>query len=199
MASEKKPKKDKKNDLARDAMKIAKKLAAKNQLQLQEILTDTQKRAAKLLGEGFTIEEVSKKCSVTEHTINSWMEKPSFLVVLNETTKKVGFSDKDFRIRFAKRMMSEISQKMIEKIDTLDEMGFEKLQRLFLEMSASIQRDTEEKVLNVGGDLSVLIVNHFKSKGHEAESLEDVFNKDSQKFPTFDTIDAEFEELKEDD
>lgn len=199
MASEKKPKKDKKNDLARDAMKIAKKLAAKNQLQLQEILTDTQKRAAKLLGEGFTIEEVSKKCSVTEHTINSWMEKPSFLVVLNETTKKVGFSDKDFRIRFAKRMMSEISQKMIEKIDTLDEMGFEKLQRLFLEMSASIQKDTEEKVLNVGGDLSVLIVNHFKSKGHEAESLEDVFNKDSQKFPTFDTIDAEFEELKEDD
>jgi hypothetical protein len=199
MASEKKPKKDKKNDLARDAMKIAKKLAAKNQLQLQEILTDTQKRAAKLLGEGFTIEEVSKKCSVTEHTINSWMEKPSFLVVLNETTKKVGFSDKDFRIRFAKRMMSEISQKMIEKIDTLDEMGFEKLQRLFLEMSASIQKDTEEKVLSVGGDLSVLIVNHFKSKGHEAESLEDVFNKDSQKFPTFDTIDAEFEELKEDD
>jgi hypothetical protein len=66
-------------------------------------------------------------------------------------------------------------------------------------MSASIQKDTEEKVLSVGGDLSVLIVNHFKSKGHEAESLEDVFNKDSQKFPTFDTIDAEFEELKEDD
>lgn len=199
MAGDKKPKKDKKNDLAKDAMKIAQKLAAKNQLELREILTENQKRAAGLIGEGYSLKEVAQMCSTTEHALTTWMEKPSFLLIVNETTKKQGFSDKDFRIRYTKRMMQEISNRMIDKIGELDEMGFEKLQKLFMDLQASMVRDTEEKVLNVGGDLSVMIVNHFKSKGLEAQSLDDVFTKESEKFPTFETIEAEFEELNEND
>jgi len=202
MASEKKPKKDKKdkkNDLAKDAMKIAQKLAAKNQLELKEILTENQKRAASLIGEGYTLKEVAQMSSTTEHTLATWMEKPSFMLIVNETTKKQGFSDKDFRIRHTKRMMQEISNRMIDKIGELDDMGFEKLQKLFLEMQSSMHKETEEKIINVGGDLSVMIVNHFRSKGVETKSLDDVFMQDIQKFPTYETIEAEFEELGEDD
>ena len=117
------------------------------------------------------------------------MGLPSFIRLVNELTVKEGFTDKNERIRSAKRIAEELNSKLLEKIvnGELDAMPASTLSKLAMEWAARVDGLVDKKEETGKKDLTVLILNHVQStNGKKYDKLDDFLSDEDFAFPTID-------------
>jgi hypothetical protein len=179
------------------AKKIALKTMTEMQLATQVELTDLQKQAAKLLAQGFTHEETASKIGLTQQEVVAWMALPSFVREVNEKTIKEGASDKNERVRSAKRIHDEILNAILKKAadDKFEDLPLSVLHDMFLKISGRIDTLVDKKEEQTKKDLTVLILGHVQQQnGKQYNQLDDFLNDPEFKF---DTIDVDAEEVND--
>lgn len=188
---------EQRDKLEKVAEKIALKTMTEMQLATQAPLSDEQKRAVKLIASGKTYDEVAFLLGKRTQEVTAWMGQPSFSMAVNEATIKEGMSDKNERIRKAKRIAESLSDKMIEKIENgeLDNVPVSMLSQLAKQWAERVDTLVDKKEEVGQRDLTVLILNHVQgSKGKKFDSLDDFLSDKEDRFPTIDTVASEVED-----
>ena len=181
---------DAKDQLKKEAEKLALQLATKAELDTQVELTPNQLEAALLIGSGYSFREAADRLEVSIADIEAWMKMPTFARKMNEYSIKGGASDKNDRVRKTKRIVEELHQALLAKIANNDLSGMTVFQvnEMLLKQAARLDKLVDEDNKDVvNKDLTILILNHAKdASGKEYKSLKDMFDDDEYKFPTID-------------
>jgi hypothetical protein len=180
---------EKKDELAVTAENIAREMAARMDLEITGPLTQLQNEAALLYANGHNIEEVSNKLGIMNVTFEGWLKVPAFAKKINEYIYSEGLVDKAERVRVAKRRLKKLNDAFFEKIDDIDQLSVTTLSKMILEHNRELSELVDTKVDNTKKDISILIVNHYKSQGKQYSDIDDLLNDPEFNFPV---IDAEF-------
>lgn len=192
--------KEEKEKLTKQAEKIALKKVTEIQLATQAPISEQQKDAVKLLGNGFSQEETAEKLGIECKAIEAWMQQSNFTMALNENTIKQGSSDRNERIRQAKRIVQSINDTIAEKItnDELKNLNMSTLNKMLLDWSNRLDTLVDQKQDVGKQDLTVLILNHVqKNNAKNYDKVEDFLNDKEFSYPTLDVVDAEYTEVKD--
>lgn len=178
---------EKKGELAVAAEDIAKEMAARMDLQISGVLTDTQKEAAFLYASGLSIDEVTTKLGLMNITFEKWLKIPAFSKQINEYIYSEGLVDKGERVRVAKRRLKKLNDAFFDKIDDIDQLSITTLSKMILEHNKELSDLVDKKEDGVGKqDISILIVNHYKSQGKQYDGIDDLLNDPDFAFPVID-------------
>jgi transcriptional regulator with XRE-family HTH domain len=178
--------------------KIANRTVTALEVQAQKELNQKQLDAIQLLSMGYTKREVANKVEVSEKELDKWYKIPNFVRELNGLTLREGLSDKHERIRQAKRIADELSNKMIEKLtsDEIDNLSIPTLSKLANEWASRLDSLVDEKEDKTVKDFTLMILSYVKeSSGKHYDNFDEFIDEASNKYPV---IDAEFEEIKND-
>lgn len=182
---------DKKDELAVSAEKIAREMAARMDLEISATLSDEQKEAALLYASGFSIDEIATKLNIMNITFENWLKIPAFSKQINEYIYSNGLVDKTERVRLAQRRLKALNDAFFDKIDDINNLSITTLSKMILEHNKEISDLVDNKVDNTKKDISILIVNHYKSQGKQYSGIDDLLNDPEFNFPV---IDADFED-----
>jgi len=182
---------DKKEEMVLSAEKIAREMVAKMNLEINEPLDEQQKEAALLYASGFSIDEVCKKLSIMNVTFEEWLKIPAFSKHINESIYSYGLVDKTERIRLAQRRLKALNDAFFDKIDDIGTLSITTLSKMIMEHNREIAELVDNKVDNSSKDISILIVNHYKSQGKQYSDIDDLLNDPEFNFPV---IDADFKD-----
>lgn len=182
---------DKKEEMSVSAEKIAKEMAARMDLEITQELSDIQKEAALLYASGFGIAEVSEKLHILNTTFEQWLKIPAFAKQVNEYIYSDGLVNKGERIRVAKRRLQKLNDAFFDKLDDIDQLSVTTISKMILEHNRELAElvDKKEEGTNKN-DISILIVNHYKSQGKQYNEIDDLLNDPEFKFPVID-VEAE--------
>ena len=174
------------------AQKAALQAMTEVQLATQVELTEEQKDAAKLLATGYSVIEVADKTGIKRQEISAWLGLPSFVRAMNEATIKEGASDKNERIRNARRIYDEVYAAMMQRITSgdLSKMPIAVLDKMLLTWAARMDAlvDKKDDKDATRKDLTVLILGHVQDKnGKKYDKIDDFLNDEEFKYPTIDT------------
>jgi hypothetical protein len=182
---------EEKDKLENAAKKIALKTMTEMQLATQVELSEEQKTAAKMRGEGKTYDEIANSLGKKRQEVIAWASQPSFSRAVNEATLKEGLSDKNERVRKAKRIAESINDAILTKIENgdLDNVSMSTLSQLALQWSQRVDALVDKKDEGIDKkDLTVLILNHVQeSSSKKYNSLDDFLTDPQFMYPTIDT------------
>jgi hypothetical protein len=180
------------------AQRAALKAMTELQLATQSNLSDEQKKAAKLIGSGYTFDETSTQLGKKRQEVVAWMAQPAFARLVNEVTIKEGSADKNERVRTSKRIVDELTSAMILKIadGSLENMPIGVLSDLLQKWSTRLDSLVDKKEEISGNkDLTVLILNHVQSQnGKKYDKLDDFLTDEQFSYPI---LDVEAEEVND--
>ncbi len=188
---------DKKEEMSVEALKIAREMAARMDLEIQKPLDELQDDAALLYAVGNSIDNVAKKIGTDITTITEWMKSPAFMKKVNEYIYSKGNVEKGQRIRLANKRSELLNDVFFAKAASgeLENLPITTIAKMIVDSNAEVASLVDKKEDDKGaGNIQVMIINHFKSKGHEYKDLDDFFED-----PEFDFrkkfIDIESEEV----
>lgn len=190
---------DKKGELVVEAKKLAKQLAAKIDLSIQDELTDQQDSAAMYYGNGYNILEVCEQFGISSATFESWLKTPAFMKKVNEYIYSEGMVTKGAMIRKEKRIANVISDALIEKImdpeNGLDNLSVTTLHKMNLDQGRRVSELIDDGSKNAANSIAVMIVNHFKNTNKGINNLDDLLNDPAYDFRSKTIIEVDAEEI----
>jgi len=193
---------DKKGEMVVEANKLAKQLAAKIDLSIQDDLTEEQTSAAMYYANGYTIIEVCEEFSISSATFESWLKTPAFMRKVNEYTFSEGMVTKAAMVRKDKRIASAISDALIEKMmdpeNGLDNLSVTTLHKMHLDQGRRVSELIDDGKNTGGNSIAVMIVNHFKNSNKSINNLDDLLNDPAYDFRGKSVIDVDVESDDED-
>jgi transposase len=190
---------DKKGEMVVEANKLAKQLAAKIDLQIQDDLTEDQNSAAMYYANGFSITEVCDKFGLSPATFEAWLKTPAFMKKVNEYIYSEGMVTKGAMIRKEKRIANAISDALIDKMmdpeNGLDNLSVTTLHKMNLDQGRRISELIDDGSKNASNSIAVMIVNHFKNTNKGINNLDDLLNNPAYDFRGKTVIDIDAEEI----
>lgn len=186
---------DKKEEMSIEANKIAKEMAARMDLAIDtDTLTDLQKTVALKFGSGFSIQEVCDEYNILPEEFKQWMKIPAFAKQVTEYIYSEGMVDKGERIRSEKRMLEAIRDEIFDRIQNNDlkSVNLTTLFKLWQDINPGFSDKVDEKKDDSGTrDISILIVNHYKSQGKNYDTLDQFLTDPSFKFDNYIDVESE--------
>lgn len=189
---------DKKEEMSVAALDIAREMASRMDLEIQQPLTDLQQEAAYLYASGLSIEKTAEKMGINNTQIIQWMKIPAFMKGVHEQIFSPELMDKSERTRLAKRRNKELNDSFFKKLENneLDGLPITTTHKMIIDSNkeiADLVDAKDEKIDN--NNVQIMIVNHFKSQGKDYSSFESFLNDPEFDFRDKSIIDVESEDV----